>query len=126
MDEPPPSPKSRLRAVYGVPEDQPRRTERVTYQLEDMGHPVLRLRPTLRMVGADGETRHLYRVDAFSRMTGVKLGSAESLAPLGSPEEFAAESRQFQSAPFRQVVEDLSRELVERYAEAEAVAPPPR
>lgn len=125
MNEPLPSPKSRLGAVYGVPQDQPRRTERVTYQLEDMGHPVLRLRPTVRMVEEDGETRHLYRVDAFSRMTGVKLGSAESVAPLGSPEEFAAESRQFQSAPFRMVVEELSRQLVERYAGAEAVAPPP-
>jgi hypothetical protein len=125
MNEPLPSPKSRLPAVYSVPEEEPHRTERVTYQLEDMGHPVLRLRPTLRLVEEDGQTRHLYRVDAFSRMTGVKLGTAERVVPLGSPEEFAAESRQFQSAPFRAVLEDLSAELIERYAEDEATAPPP-
>jgi hypothetical protein len=97
----------------------------VTYQLEDTGQPVLRLRPTLRLVEDDGQTRHLYRVDAFSRITGVKLGTAELVAPLGSAEAFAAESRQFQSAPFRAVLEALSGQLIERYEETEAIGPPP-
>ena len=124
MIQPPRSPKSRLRAVYAVPEEEPRRTERVIYQLEDAGHPVLRLRPTVRMQDQDGEVRHLYRVDAFSRITGVKLGHAEVVAALGSPEEFAAQSRQFQSAPFRAVLQDLGGQLVERYAEAESLQAP--
>lgn len=125
MTQPPPSPKSRLRAVYSVPEEEPRRTERVIYQLEDAGNPVLRLRPTVRMEDDDGEVRHLYRIDAFSRISGVRLGHAEVVAALGSPEEFAAESRQFQSAPFRAVLQDLGDQLIERYAEAEALQPPP-
>jgi hypothetical protein len=125
MTEPLPSPKSRLRAVYSVPEDEPARTEKVVYQLEDMGHPVLRLRPTVRQVEDDGETRYLYRMDAFSRLRGVRLGTAEIVAPLGSAEAFAAESRQFQSTPFRSVLEALSEELVEKYAAIEA-APTPR
>jgi hypothetical protein len=125
MTEPLPSPKSRLRAVYTVPEDEPTRTEKVVYQLEDMGHPVLRLRPTVRQVDDDGETRYLYRMDAFSRLRGVRLGTAEIVAPLGSAEAFAAESRQFQSTPFRGVLEVLSDELVEKYAAIEA-APAPK
>ncbi|MEA2683191.1 MAG: hypothetical protein QOK05_1519 [Chloroflexota bacterium] len=125
MSQAPRSPKSRLRAVYSVPEEEPRRTERVIYQLEDAGHPVLRLRPTVRMEDEDGEVRHLYRVDAFSRISGLRLGHAELVAPLGSSEEFAAESRQFQSAPFRAVLADLSGQLVDMYAETEALQPPP-
>jgi hypothetical protein len=120
MTEPLPSPKSRLRAVYSVPEDEPVRTEKVVYQLEDMGQAALRLRATVRQVDDDGGTRYLYRVDAFSRLSGVKLGDEELVAPLGSPEAFAADSRQFQSAPFREVLAELSRRLVESYAAAEA------
>ncbi len=96
------------------------RQEKVVYQLEDMGDPVLRLRATLRQVDEQGETRYLYRIDAFSRLRGNKLGAAEALARLGTAEAFAADSRQFQSAPFRQVLEGLSLELVERYSAAEA------
>jgi hypothetical protein len=125
MTEPLPSPKSRLRAVYTVSVDQPKRTQDVVYQLEDMGHPSLRLRPTVRMVDDDGETRYLYRVAAFSRITGVKLGIAEQVAALGSQEEFAAVAREFQSAPFRMVLEDLSQDLIGQFAEAEASAPAP-
>ena len=124
MNEPLPSPKSRLRAVYGVPAEVPRRSERVVYQLEDTGHPVLRLRPTLRQVDDDGETRYQYRVDAFSRITGVKLGEAELVAPLGSREAFAADSRQFQSGPFRAVIDELSEKLIAQYAEGESTDPP--
>lgn len=124
MAQPPQSPKSRLRAVYSVPEEEPRRTERVIYQLEDSGHPVLRLRPTVRMEDHDGEVRHLYRVDAFSRISGIKLGHAQVLAALGSPEAFAAGARHFQSAPFQAVLQGLGDELIERYAEAEALQAP--
>ena len=123
MTGPEPSPKSRLRPVYTVPEEEPHRTEQVIYQLEDMGHPVLRLRPTIRLVADDGETRFLYRVTAFSRMTGRKLGAADRVAPLGSQEAFAAEARQFQSGPFRMVIDQLSGELVDRFAESEATTP---
>ena len=120
MNEPLPSPKSRLRAVYAVPAEPPRRTERVIYQLEDMGHPVLRLRPTVRLVDDDGEERFEYAVTAFSRITGQRLGVADLVAPLGSQEAFAAQSRQFQSAPFRMVLKELSSGLVEQFAAAEA------
>jgi hypothetical protein len=123
LTEPLPSPKSRLRAVYTRPVDPPARTEDVIYQLEDTGQPVLRLRPTVRQVEDNGESRYLYRVDAFSRLTGKKLGKAEVLAALDSPAEFAARSRQFQSAPFREVVEELSDALVERFAAREATGP---
>jgi hypothetical protein len=125
MATPPPSPKSRLRPVYTVPEDAPRRTERVIYQLEDMGHPSLRLRPSLRLIDDDGESRYLYRVVAFSRITGTRLGTADRVAPLGSQEAFAADAREFQSGPFRMVLEELSAELVEQFAETEANAPSP-
>ena len=125
MTDPIPSPKSRLRAVYTVPEDAPRRTEKVIYQLEDMGHPALRLRPTLRLIDDDGESRYLYRVTAFSRITGVKLGAADRVAPLGSQEAFAADAREFQSAPFRMVLDELSADLVDQFGEAEASAPSP-
>jgi hypothetical protein len=91
----------------------------VVYQLEDAGHPALRLRASLRMVDGEGEPGYLYRVEAFSRLSGKKLGEAERLAPGGSQEEFAAASRQFQSAPFRAVVGELSAGLVDRYAAAE-------
>jgi len=120
---PPPSPKSRLRAVYGVPEDPPRRSEKAIYQLEDAGDPVLRLRQTVRQLDQDGATRYLYRVDAFSRLTGEQLGTAELLAPMGSEEEFAARAREFQTAPFRRIMRALSDELSGRYAKAEAEIP---
>ena len=125
MTSPEPSRKSRLRPVYTVPEEEPHRTEQVIYQLEDMGHPVLRLRPSVRLVADDGETRFLYRVTAFSRMTGNQLGAADRVAPLGSQEAFAAEARQFASAPFRMVLDVLSRELVDQFAESEATTPAP-
>ena len=125
MSTPPPSPQSRLRPVYTVPEEAPRRTERVIYQLEDMGHPVLRLRPSVRIIDDDGESRYLYRVAAFSRLTGVKLGVADRVAPLGSQEAFAADAREFQTAPFRMVLDELSAELIDQFAEAEATAPSP-
>jgi hypothetical protein len=115
-----PSPKSRLRAVYTRPLDPAARTQDVIYQLEDTGQAVLRLRPTVRQVEDAGEVRYLYRVDAFSRLTGKKLGKAEVLAALDSPAEFAARSRQFQSDPFREVVDQLSEALVERFADQEA------
>jgi hypothetical protein len=112
-----PSPKQRLRAVYSVPENPIPRSERVIYQLEDTGHPVLRLRPSVRVVEEDGAPRYLYRVDAFSRLTGERLGGEELLAAPGSPSEFAAASHQFQSVPFREVIDELSRVLVERFAD---------
>ncbi len=120
MPEPPPSPKSRLRAVYSEAAAPALRTEGVIYQLEDTGQPVLRLRPTVRMVDDNGAPRYLYRVDAFSRLTGRRLGRAEVLAELDSPAEFAAKSRQFQSDAFRLVVDALSDALVERFAHREA------
>jgi hypothetical protein len=120
MSEPLPSPKSRLRAVYTQPAEPPARTEGVIYQLEDTGQPVLRLRPTVREVEDTGERRYLYRVDAFSRLTGKKLGKAEVLAALDSAAEFAARSRQFQSAAFREVVDQLSETIVKRFADREA------
>ena len=117
MTEPLPSPKSRLRPVYTSPVETPARTEDVIYQLEDTGHPVLRLRPTIRQIEDDGLTRYLYRVDAFSRLTGRKVGKAEVLAALDSPAEFAARSRQFQSEAFRDVIAQLSDALVDRFAD---------
>ena len=125
MTEPLPSPKSRLRPVYTVPEDTSRRTERVVYQLEDTGHPVLRLRPTVRLVEEDGDVSYLYRVEALSRLRRGKLGQAELVASVGSPAQFAAQARQFQSPAFRAVVEELSAELLETYATDEAEAAPP-
>lgn len=113
-----PSPKRRLRAVYSVPEEA-RSGQRVIYQLEDTGHPALRLRPSVRVVEDTGVPRYLYRVDAFSRLTGDHLGEADALAPPDSPEEFAAAAREFQSEPFRGTVEALSDTLVQRFAEAE-------
>lgn len=91
------------------------RREAVIYQLEDTGHPALRLRPTLRIMEEDGERRFLYRVDAFSRLTGAKLGQADILAAEGSPAEFAAEARQFQSEAFQDVVKQLSQALIARF-----------
>jgi hypothetical protein len=120
VTEPLPSPKSRLRAVYTRPLDPPTRTEAVIYQLEDTGHPVLRLRPTVRQFEDEGLRRYLYRVDAFSRLTGKKLGQAEVLAPLDSPAEFAARSRQFQSEAFSEVIAQLSAVLVDRFQDGEA------
>jgi hypothetical protein len=67
-----------------------------------------------------GLRRYLYRVEAFSRLTGRKLGRAEVLAELDSAPEFAARSRQFQSAAFRKVIDDLSAALIERFAHREA------
>ena len=120
MTGPHPSPKSRLRAVYTQPLDPPVRTEDVIYQLEDIGHPVLRLRPTVREVDDDSLRRYLYRVDAFSRLTGARLGKAEVMAGLDSRAEFAARTRQFQSEAFRDVVTQLSDALVERFRDREA------
>ena len=114
-----PSPKRRLRAVYSVPEEAGRPGQQVIYQLEDTGHAALRLRPTVRIVDDEGVPRYLYRVDAFSRLTGDHLGDADALATPDSPEEFAAAAREFQSEPFRGTVEALSQTLVERFAEAE-------
>jgi len=120
VTEPLPSPKSRLRAVYTRPLEPPTRTEAVIYQLEDTGHPVLRLRPTVRQFEDEGLRRYLYRVDAFSRLTGKRLGRAEVLAALDSPAEFAARSRQFQSESFREVVAELSEALTDRFQAGEA------
>ena len=120
MSAPPPSPKSRLRPVYRVPDDIPRSADVVIYQLEDAGDPVLRLRQTVRQVDDDGSSRLLYRVEAFSRLSGLRLGAAERVAALGSEAEFAARAREFQTAPFRQVVRELSQELRDRYSDAEA------
>ena len=120
MATPPPSPKSRLRPVYHVLEDAPAPVDSVIYQLEDAGDPVLRLRQTVRQVAEDGATRFLYRVEAFSRLTGQRLGTAERLTTLGSEEEFAARAREFQTAPFREVVRGLSEELRTRYSDIEA------
>ena len=120
VTEPLPSPKSRLRAVYTRPLEPPTRTEAVIYQLEDTGHPVLRLRPTVRQFEDGDLRRYLYRVDAFSRLTGKKLGSAEVLARLDSPAEFAARTRQFQSAAFREIIDELSAALAERFEDREA------
>ena len=120
MTEPLPSPKSRLRAVYTRSLEPPTRTEGVIYQLEDTGHPVLRLRPTVRQFEDEGLRRYLYRVDAFSRLTGKRLGRAEVLAALDSPAEFAARSRQFQSESFREVVAELSEALTDRFQAGEA------
>jgi hypothetical protein len=119
LTEPPPSPKSRLRPVYTVPDDPPVRTERVIYQLEDAGHPELRLRPSVYFRDENGAVSHVYRVDAFSRLTGRHLGRAEVVAPPGSPAEFAAEARQFQSPAFQQAVDALRERLVEQFAGAE-------
>jgi hypothetical protein len=96
-----------------------RRTQRVVYQLEDTGHPLLRLRVSLRAV----DEGWLYRVEAFSRLTGVRFGEAEELAAPGSPEEFAAAARHFQSPPFRAVVERLRADLSARFAANVAQAP---
>lgn len=115
----PPSPKGRLRAVYSEPETPTRRTERVIYQLEDSGHPRLRLRPSLRVSVVDGDARFIYRVDAYSRLTGAHLGHAEVVAPPGTPAEHAARTRQFQSAPFREAVEQLRARLAERFQDLE-------
>jgi hypothetical protein len=117
--QPPPSPKSRIRPVYSVPADRPRRTETVIYQLEDTGHAELRLRPTVRIVDEDVRQGYLYRVDAYSRLTGERLGQAEELAPPGSEAEFAAAAREFQSLPFRQVIDWLSAQLSERFKDSE-------
>jgi hypothetical protein len=121
VSAPPPSPKRRLRAVYQAPDNEAQ-TEPVTYQLEDTGHAVLRLRPTVRVVDEGGVERFLYRVDAYSRMTGRHLGLAEVLASPDSPAEFAARAREFQSLPFREVVDELSDALVERFADRDNAA----
>lgn len=122
MSEPLPSPKRRLRAVYSVPEDAPRRSERVSYQLEDTGHPVLRMRPTVRLVEENGADRILYRVDAFSRLSGAHLGQAEVIADEDSPADYAARAREFQSEAFRGVVTELSDALIDCFAERELAA----
>ncbi|MFY9613845.1 MAG: hypothetical protein WAT58_00455 [Candidatus Dormiibacterota bacterium] len=114
-----PSPKRRLRAVYTIPDEPSQRSQRVIYQLEDTGHPALRLRPTVRAIDDDGVRRYLYRVDAFSRLTGKHLGEAEEVAAPDSPEEFAVAAHEFQSEPFRRTVDALSRALVDQHAEAE-------
>ena len=118
MSIPSPSRKSRLRPVYTVQDDAPARGERVIYQLEDDGQPLLRLRPTVRLVQEDREERYLYRVTAFSRVTGELLGAADHEAPPGSREEYAAKSRQFQTLPFREVMLALRAELLDRYRDA--------
>jgi hypothetical protein len=118
-----PSPKRRLRAVYSVPEQASQRSQRVIYQLEDTGHPALRLRPTVRTVEDDGVVRYLYRVDAFSRLSGERLGWDEVVAAPGSTAEFAAAAREFQSEPFRDTIDVLSGTLAERFAEAELEQP---
>jgi hypothetical protein len=120
MTAPPRSPKSRLRPVYTRPDEPAPRTQAVIYQLEDTGHPVLRLRPSVRQVDDGGLRRYLYRVDAFSRLTGARLGRAEVLAEVDSAAEFAARSRHFQSEPFKKVIDDLSAAMIERFADREA------
>ncbi|MFN2463496.1 MAG: hypothetical protein ABR573_06295 [Candidatus Dormibacteria bacterium] len=122
MPGPLPSSKSRLRPVYRVPEDTVR-PERVIYQLEDQGDPILRLRASVREVDDDGSLRFLYRVDAYSRMTGGRLGTAERVTAPGTMEEFAARAREFQTAPFQQVLAELSTELRFRYSDVEAGTP---
>ncbi|GAC1328319.1 MAG: hypothetical protein NVSMB17_03610 [Candidatus Dormibacteria bacterium] len=122
MTTPPPlSPKSRLPPVYRVPDDDAQgRKGAVLYQLEDEGDPVLRLRATVREVHDDGATRFLYRVEAFSRLTGHRLGAAEQVTALGSEEEFAARAREFQTEPFRRVMDQLSAQLRDAYSAEEA------
>lgn len=114
-----PSPKRQLRAVYTVPMEQSRHSQKVIYQLEDTGHATLRLRPTVRVIDYEGTPWYLYRVDAFSRMTGDHLGKAEAAAAPGSAEEFAAAAREFQSEPFRRTVDELSRSVAARFAESD-------
>ncbi len=118
MSGAPPSPKSRLPAVHRVPDRDAARGERVLYQLEDTGHPLLRLRTTLRVREEDGLSTYHYRVDAFSRITGGHLGEAAMDASPGSRPEFAARSRQFQSRDFREVVDRLRDEVSTRYRDA--------
>ena len=119
MTDAPRSPKSRLRPVYTVDADPIARSETVIYQLEDTGHPVLRLRPSVRVVQEDGRRSYLYRVDAFSRLRGGKVGQAEKLAPPGSPAEFAADARDFQGVAFRETIDELCRPLIRRYGRPE-------
>ena len=119
MPSPPPSPKSRLRAVYTVPADRSRRTEEVVYQLEDSGHPELRLRPTVRLRTTGDLTSYVYRVDAFSRLTGTLLGHAEVTAQAGSEAEYAAEARQYNAPPFRETFERLSARLADQLKDTE-------
>ena len=114
-----PSPKERIRPVYLVPEGPVARTQNVVYQLEDTGHPLLRLRVSVRLVESPtGPPSVLYRVDAHSRVTGAWLGSAETIAESGSAAEYAAIARQFQSDPFRTVVQALRDDVAERFRDS--------
>jgi hypothetical protein len=113
-----PSPKERIPPVYEVPEEQVKRTQRVVYQLEDTGHPLLRIRVTVRLVGDGDEQSVLYRAEAFSRVTGSALGIAEMTPPHDSTEAYVALARQFQTPPFRRVLQSLWDELAERYRDA--------
>ena len=121
----PPSPKSRIQPVYSVPLEPSRRKEASVYQLEDSGggHARLRLRVSVRSIAETEREAFIYRVEAFSRLTGERLGVVEVEAEPGSPEEFAVASRQFQSAPFRAVVDRLSAEAVDRFAGQEQLGP---
>lgn len=119
--EPPevfPSPKERLQPVYQVPPGPVKRDQRVIYQLEDTGHPLIRMRVTVRLSGDPQDETVLYRVDAYSRVSGELLGSAETTAPHGSAEAYAALARQFQTVPFRRVLHELRDQLAERYGDA--------
>ena len=116
-----PSPKRRMRAVYSVPEDPPVRSERVMYQLEDTGHPVLRY-AAHRAPCREGDERILLCVDAFSRLSGAHLGQAEVLAEPAGPADYAARAREYQATPFRDVIEELSLALIERFSARELAA----
>jgi hypothetical protein len=119
LSQPPLSPKSRIRAVYTERDVPVSRTEQVIYQLEDTGHPRLRLRPVIRVEETGGGTEYIYRVEAYSRLTGAHLGYAEAIAAPGSSAEHAARTRQFQSAPFREAVDQLRQRLIDRFQDLE-------
>ena len=93
------------------------------YQLEDTGHPTLRLRPSVRVGSRDGEDRYTYRVDAFSRLTGEHLGHAEVPAAPGSEAEFAARARHYNAGPFRETFERLSARLADQLEGTEPTGP---
>ena len=109
------NPKSRIRPVFTEPVVDVRRAETVIYQLEDTGHPVPRLRPTVREVEYQDHQGYLYRVEAFSRLTGEKLGVCEVVADQDSAAEHAARTRDFMSPPFRATVGALEADLVDRF-----------
>jgi hypothetical protein len=109
------NPRSRIRPVHTESTEQPARRESVIYQLEDTGNADIRLRPTVRELTFTDRQGYLYRVEAFSRLTGERLGAAESIVEEGSAADHAARSRDFMSAAFREVVAGLEAGLVDRF-----------